>query len=66
MDATDISDNQIKNIEETSYSKDKERACIHDMKPLYNKEVYEIIKAAPALSKKVLYPNSLERQNVSL
>ncbi|XP_035212330.1 uncharacterized protein LOC118186362 [Stegodyphus dumicola] len=40
-------------------------ASLLHLKKLYNIEQQHSIKIAPALSKKVLYPTSLERQNVS-
>ncbi|KFM61871.1 THAP domain-containing protein 2, partial [Stegodyphus mimosarum] len=40
-------------------------ASILHLKKLYNIEQHHSLKLAPALSKKVLYPTSLERQNVS-
>lgn len=40
------------------------RADLTDLKKIYSKECNNICRQAPALSKKVLYPSSLERQNV--
>lgn len=41
-------------------------ANLSDLKKVYSKECNNICREAPALSKKVLYPSSLERQNSSL
>ncbi|KAF2884903.1 hypothetical protein ILUMI_21274 [Ignelater luminosus] len=41
-------------------------ACISDLKELYNSEKNKLVKLAPALSFKVLYPSCIERQNVNL
>lgn len=44
----------------------KHFACVSHLKILYREEENNLIKLAPALSKKVLFPTSLERQNVNL
>lgn len=44
----------------------REYACISHLKALLADEEYKVVKLAPALSKKVLYPTSIEKQNVSL
>lgn len=44
----------------------KEMACVSDLKILHLSEENNCVKLAPALSKKVLYPTSIERQNVHL
>ena len=41
-------------------------ANLSDLKKLYSKECENISKEAPALTKKVLFPSSFERQNVLL
>lgn len=41
-------------------------ASVQDLKNIYFKERNEILKLAPALSQKVLFPSSLERQNVNI
>lgn len=41
-------------------------ANVKDLKDIYHREKNEILKLAPALSQKVLYPTSLERQNVNI
>jgi hypothetical protein len=41
-------------------------ACVGDLKNVYREEQNNIIKLAPSLDRKVLYPTSIERQNVSL
>jgi len=44
----------------------KEFANVADLKHLHSSEEHKCVKLAPALSKKVLYPTSIERQNVLL
>ena len=41
-------------------------ASVSDLKMLQNMEQESVVKLAPALNKKVLFPTSLERQNVNL
>ena len=41
-------------------------ANVKDLKVLYASEEHKVIKLAPSLSKKVLNPTNIERQNVSL
>ena len=41
-------------------------ASLSHLKSLLNKEENEVVKLAPALNRKVLYPTSVERQNVNL
>lgn len=43
----------------------KDFACVNDLKMLYINEENQYIKLAPALSRKVLFPTSIERQSVS-
>lgn len=41
-------------------------ARVSDLKEVYNFEQNNVVKLAPALSQKVLYPSNIERQNVAL
>nr|CAI5817947.1 unnamed protein product [Callosobruchus analis] len=41
-----------------------EKACLNDLKSMFMKED-QIIKLAPSLSRKVLFPTSIERKNVN-
>lgn len=42
------------------------KASVNDLKKIFLEEERNIIKLAPSLSRKVLYPSSIERQNVKL
>lgn len=50
----------------TNENKTPLEARLGDLKKLYTSEAEDIVKLAPFLSKKVLYPSSIERQNVVL
>lgn len=50
----------------TSNSTGKLTAKFSDLKKLYREEEGKTVKLAPSLNKKVLYPTSIERQNVNL
>lgn len=58
-----------KNLHERNcYFKTDEKlfACVGDLKNLYRREQNSIVKLAPALDRKVLFPTNIERQSVSL